>query len=181
LKDLATANGNFICAEERSIYRYMGGTTGAEVVIPLAKVNKTCIVGGFAVVTEGFAGTQSFSVGIPGNHDFILGSTIGTDVVIPSGALTALWNQTAPYSTSTPDAGAVSDGRLYYAPDRMLAPGTPINLYISASSDSTVGTGDVTFELMATAIGQETYGVTDGNNAGRSMKGQDKGPIYPRF
>lgn len=181
LKDKCTAPGNFQFADERCIYSKVGGTTTSEVVIPLAKVNKTCIVGGFGVVTTGFGGTQSFSVGIPGNHDFILGSTVGTDISIPSGSETALWTQSYPYDSSAPDTGGVSDGRIYYAQDRMLAPGTPINLYITAGTSCTIGTGDVTFELLATAIGQETFGITDGNNARRDNKGRDSGPLYPKF
>jgi hypothetical protein len=181
LKDLATADGNFMFAEERSICRQVGGTTTSTITIPLGKVNKTCIVGGFGVITANCGGTQTFSVGIPGNTNFILGDTVGTDLSIPSGAVTALWNQTAPYSTSSPDAGGVSAGRIYYAPDRMLAPGTPINLYITAGTSSTIGTGDITFELFATALGQETYGIKDGHNNGRALKGQDKGPLYPLF
>jgi hypothetical protein len=181
LKDLCTANGNFLMAEDRSICRTVGGTTTSTITIPLAKVNKACIIGGFGVITTSCGGTQSFSVGIPGNPDFILGSTVGTDISIPEGATTALWNQTAPYSTSSPDAGAVSAGRIYYAPDRMLAPGTPINLYITAGTSSTIGTGDITFEFVATAMGMHTYGVTDGNNRGQYMKGKDAGPLYPLF
>jgi hypothetical protein len=188
LKDFCTANENFRFAEERSIYSYVGGTTTSTITIPLGKVNKTCIVGGFAVITDSCGGTQSFSVGIPGNTDFILGSTIGTDLAVPAGCETAIWNQGYPYATATPDAGGVSAGRIYYAPDRMLAPGTPINLYITAGTSCTIGEGDITFEFLATAIGQETYGITDGNNNKRSasgapgpLHGKDSGPIYPYF
>lgn len=180
LKELCTAPRNFLHAERRDIYRQVGGTTTETIEIPLAKVNKTCIVGGFGVITGDCGGTQTFSVGIPGNTDFILGQTVGTDISIPAGATTSIWNQTAPYDTASPDAGSVSPGRIYYAPDRMLAPGTPINLYITAGTSSTIGTGDITFELFATAVGIETYGVTDGNSTGLS-KGADRGPIYPLF
>jgi len=181
LKDKRTADGNFQFADERSIYAYVGGTSTEEIVIPLAKVNKTSIVGGFGVITADCGGTQVFSVGIPGNHDFILGSTIGTDLAIPSGSQTAIWNQTAPYNSGTPDAGGVGDGRIYYAPDRMLAPGTPINLYITTGTSSTIGTGDITFEFLATAMGQDTFGIVDGNNNRRDNHGKDMGPIYPYY
>ncbi len=188
LKDKCTAPGNFQFAEERSIYRYAGGTAADTITIPLAKVNKACIVGAYAVITADFGGTQSFSVGIPGNTDFILGATVGTDLSIPSGSETSLWTQSYPFATGTPDAGASADGRIYYAPDRMLAPGTPINLYITAGTSVTLGTGDVTIEFLATALGQETFGIVDGNNSRKSisggpgdMYGRDQGPIYPAF
>lgn len=188
LKNLCTASENFQFAERREIYRYAGGTTIDTLTIPLAKVNKTTIVGGFGLITEGAGGTQSFSVGIPGNNDFILGATEGTALAIPAGSTNALWMQTTPYATATPDASSIGDGVVYYAHDRVLAPGTPINLYITAGTDSTIGTGDFTFEFIATAMGQETLGITDGNNNKAStsggpgiMNGLDRGPIYPLF
>lgn len=188
LKELCSNETNFQLGEERSVYRYAGGTTAEQLVIPLAKVNKATIVGAIGILTEAFGGTQSFSVGIPGNEDFILGSVVGTDTAFPTGVTRSLWTQNFPFDSAAPDAGGVAPGRVYSNPNRTLAPGTPINLYVTVGTSISIGTGDVTFEFLATSLGQETFGDTEalGRNKTDSGRmdarwGKDLGPIYPIF
>lgn len=186
LKNLCTAPGNFQMQESRAIYQTIGGST-VTTVIPIAKVNKATIVGALGIVTTAFTGAQTISLGIAGDPNFLLGSVVASALTIPAGGFSALWTPTYPYSTASPDAAGVLDGRLYYAQDRLLAPGTVINLYISADAGS-IGQGDLTIELLATALGKETFGITDGNAQLQSANGgpgptfgKDMGPLYRKF
>jgi len=182
LQALVGPSTSYSMAESRAIYRDVNsGTNTDALTIPLAIVNKTAIVGGFGVITTACGGTQSYSVGVPGSTGIILGAVAGTDLSIPAGGVTSIWNSTYPYSSSTPTASGVAAGRVYYAPDKMLAPGTPINLYVTAGTGGNLGSGDITFELFATAFGKESYGVTDGFSTQRGHVGEDIRTIIPKF
>jgi len=164
---------NFALQESRAVYQTIGGSTAGTQVIPLMKVNKATVVGALGVFSAAFTGTQAMSVGIAGDHSFLLGEITANSSAIPTGGVTTIWNQTYPFSSSTPSAGGVAQGRLYYAQDRLLAPGTTVNLYI-AEGTSAIGEGDLTIEFNCTALGQETYDITDGNS--RVTAGPNKGP-----
>lgn len=182
LQALCGPSTNYSMAESRVIYRDVNsGTSLDTLTIPLATVNKACIVGGFGVITVNCGGTQEYSVGVPGNTEFLLGAVVGTDLAIPSGATTAIWNSTYPYSTTTPTASGVGAGRLFYTPDKLVAPGTPINLYVTAGTSIELGSGDITFELFSTAFGKETYGVADGISTRTNSLNQDVRSISPKF
>jgi hypothetical protein len=182
LQDLCLGPSKFALAESRTVYREVSsGTTSAALTIPLGIVNKTAIIGGFGVVTTSCGGTQTYSVGVPGNTAFILGAVAGTDLSVPDGASSAIWSNTYPYASATPTAAGVGAGRVYYAPDRVIAPGTPINLYVTTGTKSTLGTGDLTFELFATAFGKETYGLQYGKSTQRGSFGEDNRTLSPLF
>jgi hypothetical protein len=173
---------NYSLAENRAIFRSVhSGTTESTLTVPLGIVNKTAIVGGFGVITASCGGTQEYSVGVPGNTGFLLGAIKGTDLAIPAGGVTAVWNSDYPFASATPTASGAGAGRLYYAPDKVIAPGTPINLYITAGTSINLGSGDITFELFATAFGKEHYGVTDGISTRANSLGKDIRTISPKF
>lgn len=164
---------NFALQESRAIYQTVGGSTAGTQVIPLMVVDKATVVGAIGVFSAAFTGTQAMSVGIAGDHSFILGEITANTSAIPTGGVTTLWNQTYPFATATPNAGGVAQGRLYYAQDRLLAPGTQVNLYIAVGS-SAIGEGDLTVEFNCTALGQETYGITSA--LGRVVSSANGGP-----
>lgn len=181
LKTLLTAKGNFQLQESRAIYQAIGGTT-VTTVIPIAKVNKASIVGALGIVTGNFTGSQTISLGIEDDETFLLGQVTASDLNKGTG-FSSLWNMTYPFSTGTPDAAGVAQGRLFYTIDRLIAPGSTISLYISADA-SAIGQGDLTIELLATAYGKETFGITDcsaqmvnANGSPGPMFGRDSGPI----